>query len=140
MRMKPKIAVTKNLKFYKDQVKRLELLGDVTFHNNDPKSADEWFERCKDADIICTGIFGLKGISGVGISFGFDRIYLVMQELDLFKNTPELGPQLLFINFGEQEAQYVMKSMKLLRKQGVKSEMYPSSAKLKKRTVLEIIE
>lgn len=56
----PKIVVTKNLKFYKDQIKRLKSLGDITFHKDDPKSTNEWLERCKDADIICTGIFGLK--------------------------------------------------------------------------------
>ncbi len=80
-----------------------------------------------------TGIFGLKDISGVGISFGLDRIYLVMEELGLFANTPYPGPQVLFVNFGEQEAKYVMKSMKLLRSRGIRSEMYPSSAKLKKQ-------
>ncbi len=80
-----------------------------------------------------TGIFGLKNISGVGISFGLDRIYLVMEELELFANTPNLRPKVLFVNFGEQEAQYVMRAIKLLRKEGVKSEMYPSAAKLKKQ-------
>jgi len=80
-----------------------------------------------------TGIFGLKDISGVGISFGLDRIYLVMEELELFANTPNLGPEVLFINFGEPEAKYVMKAMKLLRSEGLRSEMYPSSAKLKKQ-------
>ena len=80
-----------------------------------------------------TGIFGLKNISGVGISFGLDRIYLVMEELELFDATPDFGPQVLFINFGEQEAGYVMNAMKTLRKEGVRSEMYPSAAKLKKQ-------
>lgn len=80
-----------------------------------------------------TGIFGLKDISGVGISFGLDRIYLVMEELGLFKEIPNPGPQVLFVNFGQQEAQYVMQSMKLLRNKGIRSEMYPSAAKLKKQ-------
>ena len=80
-----------------------------------------------------TGIFGLKDISGVGISFGLDRIYLVMEELELFANTPNLGPEVLFINFGEQKPEYVMKAMKLLRSEGLRTEMYPSSAKLKKQ-------
>ncbi|MCP4883086.1 MAG: histidine--tRNA ligase [Flavobacteriales bacterium] len=80
-----------------------------------------------------TGIFGLKNISGVGISFGLDRIYLVMEELELFDATPDFGPQVLFINFGEQEAAYVMQAIKLLRIKGVRSEMYPSAAKLKKQ-------
>lgn len=59
-RRKPKIVVTKNLKFYEDQIKRLKSLGDVTFYNTDPKSTAEWLERCQGADIICTGFFGLK--------------------------------------------------------------------------------
>ncbi len=80
-----------------------------------------------------TGIFGLKDISGVGISFGLDRIYLVMEELELFANTPDLGPQVLFINFGDHEAKYAMQAMKFLRSAGVRTEMYPSAAKLKKQ-------
>lgn len=56
-----------------------------------------------------------------------------MEELGLFANTPNLGPQVLFINFGDPEAKYVMKTMKLLRSEGVRSEMYPSAAKLKKQ-------
>ncbi len=80
-----------------------------------------------------TGIFGLKNISGVGISFGLDRVYLVMEELGLFSNAPNPKPQVLFINFGENEALYAMKSMKWLRNKGVRSEMFPSSAKLKKQ-------
>lgn len=80
-----------------------------------------------------TGIFGLKGISGVGISFGLDRIYLVMEELGLFSNTPDSGPQALFINFGVDEAAYSMKALKELRNKGIRAEMYPSSAKLKKQ-------
>jgi len=80
-----------------------------------------------------TGIFGLKNMSGVGISFGLDRIFLVMEELKLFNNAPNPRPEVLFINFGEQEASYAMKSMKWLRNEGIRSEMYPSSAKLKKQ-------
>ncbi|WKK67469.1 histidine--tRNA ligase [Lutimonas zeaxanthinifaciens] len=80
-----------------------------------------------------TGIFGLKGISGVGISFGLDRIYLVMEELGLFSNTPKSGPQVLFINFGTEEAAYAMQALKALRNKGIRAEMYPSSAKLKKQ-------
>ncbi|MCA0931702.1 histidine--tRNA ligase [Lutimonas saemankumensis] len=80
-----------------------------------------------------TGIFGLKGISGVGISFGLDRIYLVMEELGLFSNTPGSGPEVLFINFGTEEAAYSMKALKELRNAGIRAEMYPSSAKLKKQ-------
>ncbi len=80
-----------------------------------------------------TSIFGLKNISGVGISFGLDRIFLVMEALGLFTNAPNPRPQVLFINFGEQEATYAMKSMKWLRSKGLRSEMFPSASKLKKQ-------
>ena len=80
-----------------------------------------------------TGIFGLKDISGVGISFGLDRIYLVMEELGLFEKAPKSGPQVLFVNFGDQEAFYGLKALQYLRMAGIRSEMYPSSAKLKKQ-------
>lgn len=80
-----------------------------------------------------TGIFGLKDISGVGISFGLDRIFLVMEELGLFRNTPNQGPQVLFINFGEQEGAYAMQAIKELRSSGIRAEMYPSAVKLKKQ-------
>jgi histidyl-tRNA synthetase len=80
-----------------------------------------------------TGIFGLKGISGVGISFGLDRIYLVMEELGLFSKTPKSGPQVLFVNFGVEEAAFAMKALKEIRSKGIRAEMYPSSAKLKKQ-------
>lgn len=80
-----------------------------------------------------TGIFGLKGISGVGISFGLDRIYLVMEALGLFSKAPKAGPQVLFINFGENEALYSLMAIQKLRNAGLKSELYPSAAKLKKQ-------
>lgn len=80
-----------------------------------------------------TGIFGLKNISGVGISFGLDRIYLVMEALHLFEKAPYPGPQVLFVNFGQDEAIAVMKTIGILRANGIRSEMYPSSAKIKKQ-------
>ncbi len=80
-----------------------------------------------------TGIFGLKGISGVGISFGLDRIYLVMEALGLFSKAPKSGPDVLFINFGENEALYSLRAIQKLRNAGFKSELYPSAAKLKKQ-------
>ena len=58
--MKPKIVVTKNLQLYDDQKERLESLGDVTYYDVPPHSAEEWLERCNGVDIVCTGIFGLK--------------------------------------------------------------------------------
>ena len=58
--MTPKIVITKNFRFYEDQINRLKSLGDVTFNKSGPKTANEWLSRCKDADIICTGFFGFK--------------------------------------------------------------------------------
>ena len=80
-----------------------------------------------------TGIFGLKDVSGVGISFGLDRIYLVLEELNLFDEVELPKPKVLFINFGETEASYCMKALVELRKVHIKSEMYPEAAKMKKQ-------
>jgi len=80
-----------------------------------------------------TGIFGLKDVSGVGISFGLDRIYLVLEELNLFDEVELPKPKVLFINFGENEASYCMKALVELRKLNIKSEMYPEAAKMKKQ-------
>ncbi|MDV7188094.1 histidine--tRNA ligase [Lutibacter sp. TH_r2] len=80
-----------------------------------------------------TGIFGLKDISGVGISFGLDRIYLVLEELNLFNKVELPMPKVLFINFGEIEAAYGIKAVQKLRVNGIKSELYPDAAKMKKQ-------
>ena len=80
-----------------------------------------------------TGIFGLKNMSGVGISFGLDRIYLVLEELNLFDTFEQPKPQVVFINFGNTEALYATKAIRELRKKGVKSELYPDTAKMKKQ-------
>ena len=80
-----------------------------------------------------TGIFGLNDMSGVGISFGLDRIYLVLEELNLFKALELPKPKVLFINFGDTEAAFCMKALVELRKNNIKSELYPDSAKLKKQ-------
>jgi histidyl-tRNA synthetase len=79
-----------------------------------------------------TGIFGLKDVSGVGISFGLDRIYLVLEELDLFPETVSESTKVLFINFGEMEAMYAMKAISKLRKEGISAELYPDIAKNQK--------
>ncbi|SFU43035.1 histidyl-tRNA synthetase [Pustulibacterium marinum] len=76
-----------------------------------------------------TGIFGLKDISGVGISFGLDRIFLVLEELNLFPETVNNNLDVLFINFGENEALASFKLMQQLRKAGYKADMYPDAAK-----------
>lgn len=80
-----------------------------------------------------TGIFGLKDLSGVGISFGLDRIYLVLEELGLFPEAVTETTRVLFINFGEQEAMYGLQAIKKLRKAGIIAELYPDSAKMKKQ-------
>jgi len=80
-----------------------------------------------------TGIFGLKNMSGVGISFGLDRIYLVIEELNLFPETVTSTSTALFINYGEKEALYAMKAIAVLRKAGIKVELYPDNAKVGKQ-------
>lgn len=80
-----------------------------------------------------TGIFGLKDMSGVGISFGLDRIYLVLEELNLFPKTLEENTKVLFLNFGEKEALYCLKAVTALRKKNIPAELYPDEAKMKKQ-------
>jgi len=80
-----------------------------------------------------TGIFGLKGLSGVGISFGLDRIYLVLEELGLFPDSKNEGVQVMFVNFGDNEAMYCLKAIRVLRENGINAEIYPDSAKMKKQ-------
>jgi histidyl-tRNA synthetase len=80
-----------------------------------------------------TGIFGLKNVSGVGISFGLDRIYLVLEELGLFPETISNTVKALFINFGNSEAFACLKAIKILRENGIKSELYPDNSKMKKQ-------
>ena len=77
-----------------------------------------------------TGIFGLKGVSGVGISFGMDRICIVMDELGLFPAGMGRGADVMFANMGENEALYSMKALSVLRRAGVRAEMYPDAVKL----------
>ncbi len=80
-----------------------------------------------------TSIFGLQDISGVGISFGIDRIYLVMEELDLFPKAIDVSTVVMFVNFGEQEAAFCLPLLKQLRANGVRAELYPIAAKMKKQ-------
>jgi histidyl-tRNA synthetase len=80
-----------------------------------------------------TGIFGLKNVSGVGISFGADRIYDVLNELNLFPEFTSETTQVLFTNFGENEVNYCLPLLKELREKGINAEIYPSDAKLKKQ-------
>lgn len=80
-----------------------------------------------------TGIFGLKNVSGVGISFGLDRIYLVLEELGLFPETITSAPKILFFNNGEEQTMKAMQAVTVLRKAGVRAELYPDSSKLDKQ-------
>ncbi|MCX6306185.1 MAG: histidine--tRNA ligase [Bacteroidetes bacterium] len=80
-----------------------------------------------------TGIFGLPGMSGVGISFGADRIYDVMNESNLFPETIQAATRVLFVNFGTEEEKYCMKLLAELRQAGIPSEIYPDAAKMKKQ-------
>ncbi|WP_151673735.1 histidine--tRNA ligase [Patiriisocius marinus] len=80
-----------------------------------------------------TGIFGMKDVSGVGISFGLDRIYLVLEELNLFPETASANTKVLFINFGEKESLYALKAIKRLRAAGINAELYPDKAKMGKQ-------
>lgn len=80
-----------------------------------------------------TGIFGMPGLSGVGISFGADRIYDVLNQLELYPTDAMTGTQLLFINFGEKETAYCMPIARAAREAGIRTEVYPDSVKMKKQ-------
>ena len=80
-----------------------------------------------------TGIFGLKNMSGVGVSFGADRIYDVMSELKLFPEHSSIGSQIMFVNFGQTEARFILPILKLLRKNNISCELYPDKAKMQKQ-------
>lgn len=80
-----------------------------------------------------TGIFGLKDVSGVGISFGLDRIYLVLEQLELFPEAVASSTTAIFFNFGESEAQYAMKAIQELRTAGIKTELFPDNIKMDKQ-------
>ena len=80
-----------------------------------------------------TGIFGLKNVSGVGISFGLDRIYLVLEELNLFPEAVDQSLEVLCVNFGDKEALAALQLITQLRKSGIKADLYPSSAKMQKQ-------
>lgn len=80
-----------------------------------------------------TGVFGMPNMSGVGISFGADRIYDVLEELNLFPASTAIGTQVLFINFGNKEAAYCLPLLKDLRANNIAAEIYPDAAKMKKQ-------
>jgi histidyl-tRNA synthetase len=80
-----------------------------------------------------TGIFGLPNVSGVGISFGADRIYDVLQEKNLFPDFSNVSTKIMFVNFGKEEAAFCLKLLKSLREDGINAELYPDAAKMKKQ-------
>ena len=80
-----------------------------------------------------TGVFGMDGMSGVGISFGADRIYDVLNQLDLYPKDAVNGTQLLFVNFGEGEAAYALPILQQVREADIRAEIYPDSTKMKKQ-------
>ena len=80
-----------------------------------------------------TSIFGLDNVSGVGISFGIDRIFLVMDELNLFPKDIDISSRVLFVNFGEVESEFCLSLVKKLRDNNINSELYPSAEKIKKQ-------
>lgn len=80
-----------------------------------------------------TGIFGLPGVSGVGISFGADRIYDVLNTLNLYPDSTHSGSKIIFINFGQNECRECIKHINKLRKAGIAAEIYPEMAKMKKQ-------
>ncbi len=80
-----------------------------------------------------TGIFGMPGISGVGISFGADRIYDVLNTLDLYPKETMAATEVMFINFGEKETEYCLPIANRLRKDGIRTEIFPDSVKMKKQ-------
>jgi histidyl-tRNA synthetase len=80
-----------------------------------------------------TGLFGLKGLSGVGVSFGIDRIYDVIEELNLFPQELATGTKVLLVNFGGANEQYALKTVQQLRNAGIAAEVYPDAAKFDKQ-------
>lgn len=80
-----------------------------------------------------TGIFGLPNVSGVGISFGADRIFDVLNQLELYPENSTLGTKILFVNFGSAEEDYILPIIGQLRSHGISAEIYPEAAKMKKQ-------
>lgn len=80
-----------------------------------------------------TGVFGLDGVSGVGISFGADRIYDVLNQLNLYPTNSGQSTQLMFVNFGEKEASYLLPVISKIRQAGIRTEIYPEATKMKKQ-------
>lgn len=138
----------KEMAFIFNQLNDLELISDVEFDLTLARGLNYYtgaiFEVvAKDVKIgsICgggryddlTGIFGLPGVSGVGVSFGADRIYDVMNELNLFITETKATTQVLFVNFGDREQHYCLPVVRKLRNAGINAELFPDQAKMKKQ-------
>ena len=80
-----------------------------------------------------TGVFGMEGVSGVGFSFGADRIFDVLNQLDLYPEGSLKTTQLLFVNFGQKEEIHLLQLIAKVRKAGIRTELYPEPAKMKKQ-------
>ena len=80
-----------------------------------------------------TGIFGMEGVSGVGVSFGADRIYDVLEQLGRFPEQRDIDTRILFVNFGQRETQYILPVLEQLRRSGIPSEIYPDPVRMKKQ-------
>ena len=80
-----------------------------------------------------TGVFGMPGLSGVGISFGADRIYDVLNQLDLYPSEVSSAVKVMFVNFGKAEAKAAMSMIGRLRREGISAQLYPDEAKMKKQ-------
>jgi histidyl-tRNA synthetase len=139
---------TEEMSFILNQLKELGLSSSIEFDLTLARGLNYYtgaiFEVVtKDVKIgsICgggryddlTGIFGLPGVSGVGVSFGADRIYDVMLELNLFPAETSATTQVLFVNFGEKEQKYCLPLVSRLRSAGINAELFPDQAKMKKQ-------
>lgn len=124
---------TATLKLDVTLARGLEYYTGAIFEVEAPKSVDMGSIGGGGRYDDLTGVFGLKNISGVGISFGLDRIYLVLEALNLFPETVDKNTKVLFINFGNTEALFCLKAIKALREQKLNAELYPDEAKLNKQ-------
>ena len=80
-----------------------------------------------------TGVFGMEGVSGVGISFGADRIFDILNQLDLYPKETKMGTKVLFVNFGEQEENFILKAASKLRMANIPTEVFPASVKMQRQ-------
>lgn len=127
VRLELDIALARGLNYYTGTI--IEVKVDTSKCNSQFTSSICGGGRYDDL----TGIFGLPDVSGVGISFGADRIYDVMEELKLFPENVSASTKVLLINFGDKEAQYCLKVLKDLHTAGISAELYPDAKKLNKQ-------